>query len=285
MRAIVKIAIAAPFFCGLLATTPAKAGLIGTIFINEDLVITVPPGFILVSITKVLTLIGDPLTINESGLPGTFYNNYYNPPNDSVGGPTVTTHGKLTDVTFPIGSGAPVSGPPGPHVGFQVCQGTGGICSGTAGPVTLVEDPDVFQTFYTLKNTATGKLTNVQLPIINAALTSTNNIPPVFDTIFAFVTRDGVTSGEYFEIPEGSGASVKLNNPSGPPVTLTDAEYRLSPTELPLDLLNFTDLPPTGPGWTPLPGYPNGTVLKAPEPASIALLSFGVFSLLGARRK
>jgi len=69
-------------------------------------------------------------------------------------------------------------------------------------------------------------------------------------------------AGTWFEFPfaVGSPFDPRVGNFTKAKITLSDVEYFVSPTEIPLDTLNFTGLPPTDPRFLP-GGIPNGTIL------------------------
>jgi hypothetical protein len=75
MRLSRQLAISAALLGSTLVIVPATAGIIGPISINENLTINIPAGNVLISITKVLVLVGDPPSVD----PSLYYNNYYNP--------------------------------------------------------------------------------------------------------------------------------------------------------------------------------------------------------------
>jgi PEP-CTERM motif len=187
-------------------------------------------------------------------------------------------NGKMTDVVYPTGDGFPFMGAT-PHVGFNI------IAPG-AGPGMLVEGADLYQTIYKFENSATHNMTTVGAPEVTETLSSNNDGSTMWRVVFVDATRDGMTTGEYMEVPQGSNAQVLLTNPFGGPITLSNAEFQLSPTQIPLDQLNETSLPSAGPGWTPLPGFPDGTILNVPEPSTWAmmLLGFAGLGLVGYRR-
>ncbi len=84
----------------------------------------------------------------------------------------------------------------------------------------------------------------------------------------------GIDEWEEFSLPNDtvvSPSSFFLTNPNG--LSISDAGYLISPTQIPLDQLKATDLPNGGAEFTPLPG------LDTPEPSSL-LLTAGGFMLL-----
>ena len=118
--------------------------------------------------------------------------------------------------------------------------------------------------------------------------------PTQFITVFANVTSGGQTTGTWLEQPYTSGGPMPmLTNFTNQPLTLSNVGFFLSPTEIPLDNLNFGDMPPPGsPGstFTPIPGD-DGMTLTAgdgmggaggsapavtPEPASVLSLALGL---------
>ncbi len=67
------------------------------------------------------------------------------------------------------------------------------------------------------------------------------------------------------------------------PLSFSSASYFLSPTQIPLDDLNFNDLPPADPRFQPVPGISDGMSLGSqgsftatlPEPGSVSMLLVG----------
>ena len=101
---------------------------------------------------------------------------------------------------------------------------------------------------------------------------------------------------EEFLVPADVSAKVLLLNDDSTQnnLVLSQVGYMLSATEIPLEQLNGTYLPPSS--FTPVPGVPDGTVLTygaeisatVPEPSTLALLGVGAVALLGCawrRRK
>jgi PEP-CTERM motif len=135
------------------------------------------------------------------------------------------------------------------------------------------------------------------LPVIEMIPTY---IPPpsptlVYMTIYDQYTSGGQTSGGWFEVPinpSGPLPGVTIVNPNSTPLTLGDLGYMITPTEIPLDQLNFGLEPPVGqPGsnFMPLPVPPPipalGSVdIDVPEPGSVAVLAIGGLGLLRRRR-
>jgi len=75
-------------------------------------------------------------------------------------------------------------------------------------------------------------------------------------------------------------------NPTNGPITLNVARFFTSDTQIPLDQLNLTDLPPDDPRFKPIPGVPDGLVIPAggtfpiPEPRSVALFGLGILGIV-----
>ena len=110
-----RLLISAALMASFAVALPAQAGILGPIFVNENLTILVPPNATLIQIIKVLRLVGDPPSVDTS----IFYNNFYDPPNTNLlGQPTVTTdpsNHALTDVLYATGDGFPaILAPPHP---------------------------------------------------------------------------------------------------------------------------------------------------------------------------
>jgi hypothetical protein len=117
--------------------------------------------------------------------------------------------------------------------------------------------------------------------------------------VILFVQAGGPTgTGEWFEFPlvgnPGQMGHVTVSNNTTAPFQLSNAGFMLSPTQIPLDDLNFNDIPPPGsPGstFTPLPSLDGQNVpanggtstfdVTVPEPTSLVLLGVGHLSILG----
>jgi hypothetical protein len=117
--------------------------------------------------------------------------------------------------------------------------------------------------------------------------------PTQFITVFANVTSGGQTTGTWLEVPYVAGQTPMLTNFTNQTETLSNVGFFLSPTQIPLDDLNFGTMPPPGsPGstFTPIPGD-DGMVLTpgdgmggaggaapafVPEPASVLSLALGL---------
>jgi len=117
-----------------------------------------------------------------------------------------------------------------------------------------------------------------------------------YATIFADVTAGGNTVGEWFEIPYVNALpTIQLSNGTNSDFTLSNVGFLLSPTEIPLDNLNFGTEPPPGTSgsmFTPLPSLDGlvdpsgGSLVVSPEPSSfITALSAGILGLLILSRR
>ncbi len=110
-----------------------------------------------------------------------------------------------------------------------------------------------------------------------------------FDVFVDITPQGGSSTMSWFEVPYVVGTTPTLSIPDtyNVPVTLSDVGYLLSPTQIPLDQLNFSDQPPTGsPGspFTALPQYDGSSItpgnsenISAPDQSSTLTL----FSLVG----
>jgi hypothetical protein len=113
---------------------------------------------------------------------------------------------------------------------------------------------------------------------------------------YVTVTFGDLSTGEWFELPFQGGYKSSFVGSTGFDVTLSDALFFVSPTEIPLDNLNTNDYPPTSPMFQPIPGIPDGTVLDSgssiagpsvPESSTWAMLLLGFAGLgyAGYRRR
>ncbi len=104
------------------------------------------------------------------------------------------------------------------------------------------------------------------------------------------------TTGQWFEFPisPGTTPSFILSNPNqGTIMAFNDTGYFISPTQIPLDSLNWPGEPPPGQPGSPFITLPNPPSLGAgasetittPEPAVLALMVLGGAALLLIRRR
>jgi hypothetical protein len=108
--------------------------------------------------------------------------------------------------------------------------------------------------------------------------TPTSSTPNRYLTLFSETT--GSNTGQWFELPILPGQTITpqfVNDMTSPSLTLSNAGFMLSPTLIPLDNLNFGELPPPGsPGSTfqPLPNI-DGTGLSPDGGSTSVGKSFG----------
>jgi hypothetical protein len=127
--------------------------------------------------------------------------------------------------------------------------------------------------------------TKTPLPVLTA------NAPPVgagaikYEVFFANILLAGQTVGFWYEVPYTGPTAPSFSpiNYSGSPETLSNVGFQLSPTQIPLDQLNFADFPPPGqPGstFTDLPQY-DGTLASSsvPELSTWAMMLAGFCGL------
>jgi hypothetical protein len=150
--------------------------------------------------------------------------------------------------------------------------------------------------FDTTAATAEGGMLVIHggLPVISPMVDTSSEGARQFliltDTVMTAV-EGGAVVGEWFEYPISlAGAQLTLSNPAGQSEVLSNVEFFLNPTEIPLDQLNSQHLPPSDPRFQSVPGIPNGTVLGpggsvgfsvVPEPASATVLLTALLGLFG----
>ncbi len=116
---------------------------------------------------------------------------------------------------------------------------------------------------------------------------------PVTSPYKYIVINATVGSGdqEWVEIPVAQSDPPSIDVADyGPELTLSDVQYFISPTQIPLEELNDGYVPPPDSPWQSVPGIPNGTHLDSmtgvqsaplPEPPRIVgLLSLGGMGLI-----
>ena len=104
------------------------------------------------------------------------------------------------------------------------------------------------------------------------------------------ITGTTTTGGLWEEIPFTGPLSFQISNGSTQSLTLSDIQYFVSDTQIPLSSLNFNGTPPNSAPFVLLSGY-DGTVLGAgqsldisptPEPPSVLILATGLLLLFGS---
>jgi hypothetical protein len=196
---------------------------------------------------------------------------------------------KLTEIKWTstnpsdtIGLGPSGGGPygpgnsPVPHFGF-----TGIIPGVTTGGEKL--PPVKMEWFY-------GSNATKQTPTLGVKIKSTGTGPTKYVIEYVTATSGGLSTGSWFELPYQGSYQLNFIGTGGP-MTISNAGFMLSPTEIPLDQLNQNDLPPPGmPGSTfqSDPNNPDGTMIPnggIPEPATWAMMILGVAMVGAARRR
>lgn len=111
---------------------------------------------------------------------------------------------------------------------------------------------------------------------------------------FVTITAGGPGTNNWFEVPYlGPSYQANFVNLTGSNLTLSDAGFFISPTQIPLDQLNVTDTPPTGSAsspFSPVPGF-DGTLApggsfgpSVPELSTMMLLGFAGLALIFRRK-
>lgn len=139
--------------------------------------------------------------------------------------------------------------------------------------------------------TATTNSSNLGISVISRG----SGGPVSFFDIFVDITPPGgLAGGQWFELPYYGSATPEftLNYVGSGPITLSDAGYFISPTEIPLDNLNFGNDPPTGSlnsPYTPLPSFDStynpGQTASTPDSGSTLAFLGLAGGVLGAIRR
>lgn len=124
-----------------------------------------------------------------------------------------------------------------------------------------------------------------------------SNLPDPWAIIYLneTITGTSTTGGVWEELPFVGPLSFQVTNGSAQSLTLSDVQYFVSNTQIPLDNLNFNDYPPNSSPFILLPGL-NGTVLgngqtldvsPTPEPSTWLLFGsgLGVLGIIAIRKK
>lgn len=221
---------------------------------------------------------------DQTGIATSDFSSFYGPGGPGNGPVSVTydptTNQTLVEFTSSNGSTIPLGPGPGdyggdnsvPHFGLSAevpGDNTGG---------ELIPPLTMGWTFG-----SSGTLTT---PTVGVGMSSTGATGPIQYLIeYVTVTSGAESSGDWFELPYQGSYTFKFIG-SGGPVTLSDAGYFISPTEIPLDNLNLTDEPPTGSPGSPFAPQPflDGPIPGIPEPATWVMLLLGVFGVGAASR-
>jgi hypothetical protein len=244
--------------------------------------------FTIVFAGNVVSAIDTAGTVNDTGLnPFAYVNSLLN--NGGTTSVTAALDGNgNTDVTF-MGSNAIMSsssfqfGNNLPHVGLS---------SSPSGPASL----DLLSQTWSNSSSSFTLPGGVSVSVVNGGATDP------FAIFFAQVTSGRLTSGEWFELPYTAGTVPRLTlaNYTSSAETLSDAGYYLSPTQIPLDDLNFGSNSPPGSLNSPFIPLPNlgGQTLSpgngtggaggsittqglVPEPSSIISMATGLLIAAG----
>jgi hypothetical protein len=148
------------------------------------------------------------------------------------------------DSTLPLGPGPCACGGDNtvPHFGLSA-EVPGGTTGGELIPPLNME--------WTYGSSGT-----LVVPTVGVGMSSTGDTGQIYYLIeYVAATSGAESGGNYFELPYQGSYTFRFIG-SGGPVTLSDAGYFISPTEIPLSDLNLTDEPPTGSPGSPFTPQP-----------------------------
>ena len=224
---------------------------------------------------------------DQTGVATGNYNSFVDPTSTS-------TYNSMTDqttITFTSSSMSTIglggvsgsfgpSGPPTPHFGFS-----GDVPGATTGGEMI--PPVSMEWSY-------GTSQTMAVPGLGVDFKSGSTGVTQYLIEYVTVTFGDLSTGEWFELPFQGGYKSSFVGSTGFDVTLSDAVFFVSPTEIPLDNLNTNDYPPTSPFFQPIPGIPDGTELMSggsiagpsvPEPATWVMMVLGFLGLGFAGRR